>query len=70
MRLRPHRLGLRARITLAFALGSLLISVALSASTWAFTRESQLNQRESEQVDALTRNARQVRTTLSSGSPP
>jgi two-component system, OmpR family, sensor histidine kinase MtrB len=70
MRLRPHRLGLRARITIAFALGSLLISVALSASTWAFTRESQLNQREAEQVDAMTRNARQVRTTLSSSPPP
>ncbi len=70
MQHRPHRLGLRARITLAFALGSLLISVALSASTWAFTRESQLNLRSSDQVDSLTRNAPQVRTALSSGSPP
>jgi two-component system, OmpR family, sensor histidine kinase MtrB len=69
MQLRPHRLGLRARITLAFALGSLLISVALSASTWAFTRESQLNQRSSEQVDSLTRNSRQVRTALTGERP-
>ena len=46
MRFRPRRFGLRSRITLAFALGSLLLSVTLSASTWAFTRQSQLNQRE------------------------
>lgn len=70
MVLRPHRLGLRARITLAFALGSLLISVALSASTWAFTRESQLNQRTADQIDAVARNARQVRNALTSGSRP
>lgn len=64
MRLRPHRLGLRARITLAFALGSLLLSVLLSGSTWAFTRQNQLDQREDVAVDRLYANAGTVRNRL------
>jgi two-component system, OmpR family, sensor histidine kinase MtrB len=67
VRFRPRRLGLRARITLAFALGSLLLSVTLSTSTWAFTRQSQLNQREVSAIDRLYRNGEQVRRTLLAG---
>ncbi|MBK5224252.1 MAG: HAMP domain-containing histidine kinase [Acidimicrobiia bacterium] len=70
MRFRPRRLGLRARITLAFGLGSLLLSVALSTSTWAFTRQSQLNQREAEQLDTVIRNAGSVRRQLAGGARP
>ena len=67
MRFRPRPLGLRARITLAFALGSLLLSVALATSTWAFTRQSQLNQRESSAIDRLYSNASPLRATLLAG---
>ena len=41
-----RRLGLRARITLAFAIGALLLSVILSITTLALTRENLLDQRE------------------------
>lgn len=64
---RPRRFGLRARITLAFALGSLLLSVTLSTSTWAFTRQSQLNLRETSSLDRLFAHAQQIRTTLLAG---
>ncbi|HSL59730.1 MAG TPA: HAMP domain-containing sensor histidine kinase [Acidimicrobiales bacterium] len=64
MRIRPRRLGLRARITLAFALGSLLLSVLLSGSTWAFTRQNQLDQRETLAVSRLYGNANIVRNRL------
>lgn len=64
MRLRPHRFGLRARITLAFGLGSLLLSVLLSGSTWAFTRQNQLDQRQDQAIDRLFENGRVVRNRL------
>lgn len=67
MRFNPRRFGLRARITLAFALGSLLLSVTLSASTWAFTRQTQMNQREDSAIDRLMINARSLRDTLLAG---
>ncbi len=67
MRIRPRPLGLRARITLAFALGSLLLSVTLSTSTWAFTRQAQLNQREDSSIDRVLSNARPLRSTLLAG---
>jgi two-component system sensor histidine kinase MtrB len=67
VRFRPRRFGLRSRITLAFALGSLLLSVTLSASTWAFTRQAQLNQREASAVERLFTNARSVRATMLAG---
>jgi two-component system sensor histidine kinase MtrB len=52
-----RRLGLRARITLAFAIGALLLSVLLSATTWALTRENLLNQREDSATVFVYRNA-------------
>jgi len=45
-RLVTVRLGLRARVTLAFALGALLLSVLLSVATYALTRANLLRQRE------------------------
>jgi signal transduction histidine kinase len=57
-RLSPtRRLGLRARITLAFAVGALLLSALLSATTWALTRENLLNQREQSAMVLLFQNA-------------
>jgi len=45
-RLRPRSLGLQARITMAFALGALLLSVLLAGTTFALTRANLANQRE------------------------
>ncbi len=52
-----RRLGLRARITLAFAIGALLLSALLSATTWALTRENLLNQREDSATAVVYQNA-------------
>jgi signal transduction histidine kinase len=57
----PRRLGLRARITLAFAVGALLLSAILSTTTWALTRENLLNQREDSATVVVYQNARIVR---------
>ncbi len=59
-----RRLGLRARITLAFAIGALLLSALLSATTWALTRENLLNQRESSATVIVYQNARIVRARI------
>jgi len=59
-----RRLGLRARITLAFAIGALLLSALLSATTWALTRENLLNQREDAATVIVYQNARIVRARI------
>ena len=41
------RLGLRARITIAFAVGALFMSVVLAGATIGLTRRNLLDQRES-----------------------
>ncbi|MCU1453333.1 MAG: putative two-component histidine kinase [Acidimicrobiales bacterium] len=48
----PH-LGLRARITLAFTLSAMLLSVLLAGTTWALTRRNLIDQR----IAAATRQA-------------
>ncbi len=63
LRRRPavvRRLGLRARITLAFAVGALLLSALLSATTWALTRENLVNQREDSALVLVYQNARTI----------
>src|SRR4029453_5245660 len=55
---RPPRLGLRPRITLAFAASGLLLSALLAGSTWAITRESLLTQREASATRQTYQNAR------------
>jgi signal transduction histidine kinase len=60
-RLRFKRLGIRARITLAFALGALMLSALLAGSTFALTRAKLLNQRESAALSQVYGNARIVR---------
>ena len=54
---RTPRLGLRARITLAFAVGALLLSALLSVTTWALTRASLLDQRENAATVIVYQNA-------------
>jgi signal transduction histidine kinase len=58
---RRARLGLRARITLAFGLGALLLSTLLAAVTWGLTRENLLNQRDSAAVERVLINAVAIR---------
>ncbi len=56
-RLRPwQRLGLRARITLAFASGGLLLSIVLTGATLYLTRQNLLTQREDNAIELLAAN--------------
>jgi signal transduction histidine kinase len=65
MRFRPRaRFGLRARISLAFGLGALLLSVLLASVTWGLTRENLLNQRDNVAVDRVLTNAVAIRDQL------
>ncbi len=52
------RLGLRARITIAFAVGALLMSAVLAAATLGLTRQNLLDQRESSAEARTFQNAR------------
>lgn len=65
-RLHTPRLGLRARVTLAFTLSAMLLSALLAATTWGLTRESIVNQRESAATTQAIRNASIVRDQLAS----
>jgi signal transduction histidine kinase len=69
---RPPRLGLRPRITLAFAASGLLLSALLAGSTWAITRESLLTQREASATRQAYQNARFMETQIPEGvnAPP
>lgn len=66
MRLPVHRPGLRARITLAFGLGALLLSTVLAGTTWTLTRSQLLDQRERTSLRQVYLNARLVRDSLGS----
>ena len=67
-RRRAPRLGLRARITLAFTLGAALLSTLLAGTTWALTRENIINQRESSASRQAFRNAAVVGAQLNGNS--
>ncbi len=58
------RLGLRARITIAFAVGALLVSAVLAAATLGLTRQNLLDQRESSATARTYQNARTVEGAL------
>jgi two-component system, OmpR family, sensor histidine kinase MtrB len=51
------RMGLRARITIAFAVGALLVSAVLAAATLGLTRQNLLDQRESSATARTNQNA-------------
>ncbi|MCB0977832.1 MAG: HAMP domain-containing histidine kinase [Acidimicrobiales bacterium] len=55
--LRGPRLGLRARITLSFALSVALLATLMAGTTWALTRENIVDQRESSATRQAFRNA-------------
>lgn len=58
------RLGLRARVTLTFALGALLLSASMSVLTFGLTRENLLNQREETAVALAVDNAGKMADSL------
>ncbi|HEX2574901.1 MAG TPA: HAMP domain-containing sensor histidine kinase [Aquihabitans sp.] len=66
-RVGPPRLGLRARITLAFTLSAALLSTFLAGSTWALTRENIVNQRESAATRQAQRNATSISGQITAG---
>ena len=61
-RLRPRSLGIQARITLAFALGAMLLSAILAGTTFALTRANLLSQRESNALGRVYINANLVKS--------
>jgi signal transduction histidine kinase len=63
------RLGLRARITLAFGVGAFLLSVSVSVVTWAVTRQNLINQRESAATAQVTANAERMLARLTPEDP-
>src|SRR5262245_50099569 len=67
---RPPRLGLRPRITLAFAASGLLLSALLAGSTWAITRESLLTQREASATRQAYEHARFMQTQITDNVDP
>jgi signal transduction histidine kinase len=50
-------LGLRARITIAFAVGALIVAVVLAGATLGLTRQNLLDQRESSAIARTFQNA-------------
>ncbi len=60
----PARLGLRARITLAFAASAALLSALLAGTTWGLTRENLLNQREASATRQAYLNARYMQNQI------
>jgi signal transduction histidine kinase len=67
-RLRRH-LGLRTRVTLAFAFGALLLSVALSSVSYGLVRNYLLQQGESAATREAYINATQARDALRAADP-
>ena len=63
---RLGRLGLRARITFAFALTGLFLSSIISLATLALTRQSLLAERDSTSFSEFVNNGRRVRNELTS----
>lgn len=60
------RLGLRARITIAFAVSGLLLSSVLSLATLALARQNLLDERDSTSFSVFVNNGRRVRNELTS----
>ena len=63
------RLGLRARITIAFAVGAFFLSALLAGGTWGFTRQNQLEQRSDAATGLTVANAAQIAQGITSDVP-
>ncbi|MEM7141908.1 MAG: HAMP domain-containing sensor histidine kinase [Actinomycetota bacterium] len=68
MRSRWERLGLRARVSSVFALGGLLLSIVLSLTTLAFTRQNLLDQREDTAFSSFIGHSLDVQAQLTEDS--
>jgi two-component system, OmpR family, sensor histidine kinase MtrB len=69
-RLSPRRLGLRARITISYALGALLISIAMATITYLVARQTLIQQREATlEVQAFV-NANSLKDSLVASANP
>jgi two-component system, OmpR family, sensor histidine kinase MtrB len=62
-----RRVSLRTRVTLAFAIGALLLSAGLATITYGLARSYLVRQRETSGLRQTYANARLVRTALASG---
>lgn len=62
----PRRLGLRSRITLAFAIGAFVLSTLFAFVTYAFTRSAIVRQRERTAVTEAQRNTRLIQPVVDS----
>ena len=61
---RPAPLGLRARISLSFAVGGLLVSVVLAGATLVLTRRQLIDSRESAAAAVAVSNATRLSNQL------
>jgi signal transduction histidine kinase len=68
-RRRRRQLGLRARVTVAFALGALALSAILSALTYGLVRNNLVQQREASAISQAFVNARVARDGLRAPAP-
>ncbi|MGH8973000.1 MAG: sensor histidine kinase [Acidimicrobiia bacterium] len=66
---RRRRLGLRTRVTLAFAFGALLLSVAFSAVSYGLVRNYLVSEQEEAALDEALGNARLTRDSLGVSDP-
>lgn len=64
-----RRTTLRTRVTLAFAVGALVLSAGLASLTYGLARSYLVRQREASQLRQTYANARLVRAALASGEP-
>lgn len=63
-----RRVSLRTRVTLAFAIGALVLSAGLATITYGLARSYLVRQRETSGLRQTYANARLVRTALASGN--
>jgi two-component system sensor histidine kinase MtrB len=70
LRQRLRRPGLRARITISFALGALLLSVLLATVTFILTRRNLVDQRESQALSQTTIDARNLKNQIGTADVP
>ncbi len=64
-----HRIGLRTRVTAAFALGSLLLAAGLAILTYELARSYLVRQRERSLLSQTYANARLVKNSLRTPAP-
>jgi len=60
----PRRIGLRHRILISFGAGAMILSGVLAITTYGFTRNSFVQQRERSEINQAFANAKRVQTDL------